>query len=146
MWNRSCLPFQSIRVQSLCLLQGVYLSSDQHLCLFFTPLLSLIIIYVLSPDEYFDSVVCMCNIFVFHMIFKIHLYYMLTCISSLLYSKYPVSRKTSNLNIPYFLRKDYHMESRTELRRIERQVEEEFVSNLRNSCWRERSYSKLNIN
>ena len=56
--------------------------------------------------------------------------------------KYPVSRKTSNLNIPYFLRKDYHMESRTELRRIERQVEEEFVSNLRNSCWRERSYKE----
>lgn len=56
--------------------------------------------------------------------------------------KHPISRKTSNLNVPYFLKKDYQMESRAELRRIERQVEEEYISNLRNSCWRERSYKE----
>lgn len=56
--------------------------------------------------------------------------------------KYSISKKTSNLNIPYYMKKDYVLDGRAELRRIERQVEEEFISNLRNNCWRERSYKE----
>ncbi|KAH3872233.1 hypothetical protein DPMN_035448 [Dreissena polymorpha] len=56
--------------------------------------------------------------------------------------KYTAQRKTQNLNIPYFVKQDFTANFAGDLRRIERQVEEEFVSNLRQNCWRERSYKE----
>jgi len=70
------------------------------------------------------------------LIFYIH-------ISLFCFSKYTAQRKTQNLHIPYFVKSDFTANFAGDLRRIERQVEEEFVSNLRQSCWRERSYSKF---
>ncbi|XP_064602453.1 LOW QUALITY PROTEIN: dnaJ homolog subfamily B member 14-like [Liolophura sinensis] len=57
-------------------------------------------------------------------------------------SKYPVERKTHNLKVPYFVKEEFHIEYKGSLRRIERQVEEEYISNLRANCFRERSYKE----
>ncbi|KAK3089874.1 hypothetical protein FSP39_007244 [Pinctada imbricata] len=56
--------------------------------------------------------------------------------------KYYHERKTQNLQIPYYVKTDFRVEFKSDLRRIERQVEEEFISNLRQNCWRERSYKE----
>ncbi|KAK6171370.1 hypothetical protein SNE40_019575 [Patella caerulea] len=57
-------------------------------------------------------------------------------------SKYSVERKTYNLRVPYFVKDDFRPEYKGDLRRIERQVEEEYISQLRSNCWRERSYKE----
>ncbi|XP_041363843.1 dnaJ homolog subfamily B member 14-like [Gigantopelta aegis] len=57
-------------------------------------------------------------------------------------SKYSVERKTYNLKIPYYVKEDFRPEYKGELRRIDRMVEEEYTSNLRANCWRERSYKE----
>ncbi|XP_052762567.1 dnaJ homolog subfamily B member 12-like isoform X2 [Mya arenaria] len=56
--------------------------------------------------------------------------------------KYSAQRKSQNLKIPYYVKQDFVSNFAGDLRRIERQVEEEFVSNLRQNCWRERSYKE----
>ena len=63
----------------------------------------------------------------------------------LFFSKYPVGRTTHNLKIQYYVKQDFSSNFAGDLRRIERQVEEEYVSNLRTNCWKERSYSKLHF-
>ncbi|KAL3877290.1 hypothetical protein ACJMK2_035021 [Sinanodonta woodiana] len=56
--------------------------------------------------------------------------------------KYSVEKKTSNLKIPYYVQSDFKANFQSDLRRLERQVEEEFVSNLRTRCFQERSYKE----
>ncbi|KAK3600876.1 hypothetical protein CHS0354_019223 [Potamilus streckersoni] len=56
--------------------------------------------------------------------------------------KYSVEKKTSNLNILYYVQSDFKANFRSDLRRLEKQVEEEFVSNLRTRCFQERSYKE----
>ncbi|KAL5019247.1 hypothetical protein ScPMuIL_004969 [Solemya velum] len=56
--------------------------------------------------------------------------------------KYSAKRLTSSLNIQYFVKQDFKVEFKGDLRRIERQVEEEYLANLRSNCWRERSYKE----
>lgn len=56
--------------------------------------------------------------------------------------KYSTERLTNNLKVPYFVKDDFHVDSKYDLRRIERQVEEEYVSNLRTSCFKEKSYKE----
>ncbi|XP_060586087.1 dnaJ homolog subfamily B member 12-like isoform X2 [Ruditapes philippinarum] len=56
--------------------------------------------------------------------------------------KYSAQRKTQHLHIPYYVKQDFTSNFAGDLRRIERQVEEEFISNLRQNCWRERSYKE----
>ncbi|PVD37526.1 hypothetical protein C0Q70_00120 [Pomacea canaliculata] len=56
--------------------------------------------------------------------------------------KYTVKKQTQNLQVPYYVKDDFNVEYRGELRRIERMVEEEYLSQLRSSCWRERSYKE----
>ena len=53
-----------------------------------------------------------------------------------------MGRTTHNLKIQYYVKQDFSSNFAGDLRRIERQVEEEYVSNLRTNCWKERSYSK----
>ncbi|OWF36240.1 dnaJ homolog subfamily B member 14-like [Mizuhopecten yessoensis] len=56
--------------------------------------------------------------------------------------KYTFQRKTGNLQVPYYVKKDFRVEFKSDLRRLERQVEEEHISSLRQNCWRERSYKE----
>jgi len=56
--------------------------------------------------------------------------------------KYKVERKTTALRIPYFVKDDFHVEYASDLRRIENAVEEDYISQLRNNCFRERNYKE----
>ncbi|CAI9724102.1 Hypothetical predicted protein [Octopus vulgaris] len=59
--------------------------------------------------------------------------------------KYSNEKKTNQLKVQYFVKDDFHIDSNYDLRRIERQVEDEYVSNLRTSCFKERSYKETLI-
>ncbi|KAL1122148.1 hypothetical protein AAG570_003553 [Ranatra chinensis] len=54
--------------------------------------------------------------------------------------KFPVLRKTINLQIPYYVKENFNSDYQGSIRRLEVSVEEEYISNLRNACYRERSY------
>jgi DnaJ family protein B protein 12 len=53
-----------------------------------------------------------------------------------------VQRKTLNLKVPYFVKENFHTEYQGSLRRLEISVEEEYVTSLRQSCFREKNYRK----
>ncbi|GFR73911.1 DnaJ homolog subfamily B member 12-like [Elysia marginata] len=54
--------------------------------------------------------------------------------------KYRIERKTANLRINYYVKDDFRAEFKSDLRRIERAVEEEYIGQLRSNCFRERNY------
>ncbi|XP_060635157.1 dnaJ homolog subfamily B member 14 [Anolis sagrei] len=62
------------------------------------------------------------------------------------YSLYPrsgsgqtIEMKTENLRIPYYVNKDFKNEYKgPNLQKVEKSVEEDYVSNIRNNCWKER--------
>ncbi|OCT99949.1 dnaJ homolog subfamily B member 14-like [Xenopus laevis] len=60
------------------------------------------------------------------------------------YSLYPRSgqatkRVTENLKISYYVSKDFHSEyNGMLLQKLEKNIEEDYVANVRNNCWRER--------
>ncbi|RZC40128.1 dnaJ -like protein subfamily B member 14 [Asbolus verrucosus] len=54
--------------------------------------------------------------------------------------KYPVARTTVNLKIPYYVKETFAAEFQGSVRRLEMSVEEEYISNLRHSCYREKNY------
>ncbi|KAK2152811.1 hypothetical protein LSH36_317g03065 [Paralvinella palmiformis] len=56
--------------------------------------------------------------------------------------KYHVERTTQNLHIPYYVKHDFSTEYRGSIKQLEQQVEEEYISNLRSNCYRERSYKE----
>lgn len=56
--------------------------------------------------------------------------------------KYSVLRTTQGLKVPYYVKENFHTEYQGSLRRLEISVEEEYLSNLRHACFREKSYSK----
>ncbi|XP_054277426.1 dnaJ homolog subfamily B member 14 isoform X2 [Macrosteles quadrilineatus] len=55
-------------------------------------------------------------------------------------SKFPVMRNTMNLQVPYYVKESFHSEYQGSLRRLEASVEEEYVTNLRHACYREKNY------
>ncbi|XP_077264293.1 dnaJ homolog subfamily B member 12 [Temnothorax americanus] len=55
-------------------------------------------------------------------------------------SKYSVARTTQVLKVQYYVKENFHSEYQGSLRRLEISIEEEYVSNLRQSCARERNY------
>ncbi|XP_078660585.1 dnaJ homolog subfamily B member 12-like isoform X1 [Branchiostoma floridae x Branchiostoma belcheri] len=55
---------------------------------------------------------------------------------------YNQERTTSNLKVVYYVKKDFLKEHHNSLLRIERQVEETHLDNLRTSCWREQQYKE----
>ncbi|KYN31384.1 DnaJ like protein subfamily B member 12 [Trachymyrmex septentrionalis] len=55
-------------------------------------------------------------------------------------SKYSVARTTQVLKVPYYVKENFHSEYQGSLRRLEISIEEEFVSNLRQTCAREKNY------
>ncbi|EFA01075.2 dnaJ homolog subfamily B member 14 [Tribolium castaneum] len=56
------------------------------------------------------------------------------------HAKYPIARQTANLKIPYYVKENFATEFQGSVRRLEMSVEEEYVSNLRHACYREKNY------
>jgi len=56
--------------------------------------------------------------------------------------RYAYHRKTEHLHVPYFVKSDFHQEYKGSLRRLEQHVEDDYVSNLRSNCFKERSYKE----
>jgi len=52
-----------------------------------------------------------------------------------------VARTTQVLKVPYYVKENFHSEYQGSLRRLEISIEEEYVSNLRQNCAREKTYS-----
>lgn len=50
-----------------------------------------------------------------------------------------------NLKVPYYVKENFHQDYQGSIRRLESLVEEEYVVNLRNACYREKNNSKLNL-
>ncbi|XP_014247523.1 dnaJ homolog subfamily B member 12 [Cimex lectularius] len=55
-------------------------------------------------------------------------------------SKFPVVRMTKDLRIHYYVKENFHTTYQGNIRKLEASVEEEYVANLRNSCYREKTY------
>ncbi|CAG9761786.1 unnamed protein product [Ceutorhynchus assimilis] len=55
-------------------------------------------------------------------------------------AKYPIMRRTHNLQVPYYVKDNFHIEYQGSVKRLELSVEEDYVSNLRHQCYREKSY------
>lgn len=56
--------------------------------------------------------------------------------------KYNIQRKTSNMRISYYVKESFHSEFTGSLRKLERQIEEEYIQHLRNACFREKAYKE----
>lgn len=54
-----------------------------------------------------------------------------------------VKRQTENLHVDYYVTRDFKSEYKASaLQQIEKSVEEDYVSNVRNTCWKERQMSE----
>lgn len=54
-----------------------------------------------------------------------------------------VKRQTENLHVDYYVTRDFKSEYKASaLQQIEKNVEEDYVSNVRNNCWKERQMSE----
>uniref|UniRef100_A0A915HSN5 DUF1977 domain-containing protein n=1 Tax=Romanomermis culicivorax TaxID=13658 RepID=A0A915HSN5_ROMCU len=53
--------------------------------------------------------------------------------------KYNQQRQTSELKVTYFVKSDFLKNYENSIRQIDRQVEEEYIDNLRTACFRERN-------
>lgn len=60
-------------------------------------------------------------------------------------AKYPVLRKTHNLNIPYYVKDNFHLEYQGSVKRLEMSVEEDYIQTLKHACYREKSYKESMI-
>lgn len=60
-------------------------------------------------------------------------------------SKYSIKRKTTNFQIPYYVKETFMSEYQGSLGRLENSVEEEYVSNMKQACYRERAYRESMI-
>lgn len=56
--------------------------------------------------------------------------------------KFSVARKTNQLKIPYYVKENFHSEYQGSVGRLEASVEEEYLNNLKHSCYRERNYKE----
>ena len=51
--------------------------------------------------------------------------------------------QTDNLGVVYYVSKDFKSEYKGALlQKVEKSVEEDYVTNIRNNCWKERQQSK----
>ncbi|KAK3879655.1 hypothetical protein Pcinc_015799 [Petrolisthes cinctipes] len=57
-------------------------------------------------------------------------------------SKYSVQRSTSNLGVSYYVKQDFATDYQGSIRRLEQHVEEDYVSTLRNACFKEKNYKE----
>jgi len=56
--------------------------------------------------------------------------------------KFNIQRKTSNMRISYYVKENFHSEFTGSLRKLERQIEDEYIQHLRNACFREKAYKE----
>ncbi|XP_042896807.1 dnaJ homolog subfamily B member 1 isoform X2 [Parasteatoda tepidariorum] len=56
--------------------------------------------------------------------------------------KYLYERRTSNLDVPYYVKDSFMQKYESLLSHVEKQVEDEYLVNLRTSCFRERNYKE----
>ena len=52
-------------------------------------------------------------------------------------------KTTSNLGVTYYVKPDFSTEYQGNMRRLEQHVEEDYVTTLRNACFKEKNYSKF---
>lgn len=57
---------------------------------------------------------------------------------------YNHERRTGELGITYYVKPDFIKQFSGSIHRIDQQIEENYVQQLRTNCFRERSHSKLN--
>ncbi|ROT81217.1 DnaJ-like protein subfamily B member 14 [Penaeus vannamei] len=57
-------------------------------------------------------------------------------------NKYSVQRSTSNLGVSYYVKPDFSTDYQGSIRRLEQHVEEDYVSTLRNACFKEKNYKE----
>ncbi|GFY37435.1 dnaJ homolog subfamily B member 1 [Trichonephila inaurata madagascariensis] len=57
-------------------------------------------------------------------------------------SKYYYERRTNNLDVPYYVKENFLQNYKNTLPKIERQVEDEYIMQVRTSCFRERNYKE----
>ncbi|XP_046479573.1 dnaJ homolog subfamily B member 12 [Neodiprion pinetum] len=60
-------------------------------------------------------------------------------------AKYSIKRTTQSLKVPYYVKENFHSEYQGSLRRLEISVEEEYMNNLRQACYREKNYRETMI-
>lgn len=60
-------------------------------------------------------------------------------------SKYSVPRTTNNFKVTYYVKDNFHSEYSGSVGRLEASVEEEFLTNLKHNCYRERNYREASI-
>jgi len=56
--------------------------------------------------------------------------------------KYNVKRATGELEVPYFVKETFVADFQGNLKRLESGIEEEYISNLRNECFKQRNYKE----
>jgi len=56
--------------------------------------------------------------------------------------KFHIQRKTTNFAVTYYVKDNFRTEYTGSLKKLERQIEEEYVQGLRNNCFREKSYKE----
>lgn len=67
----------------------------------------------------------------------------LYCPSSARSTGQTVKRQTENLHVDYYVTRDFKSEFKASaLQQIEKNVEEDYVSTIRNNCWKERQTSE----
>jgi len=54
--------------------------------------------------------------------------------------KYNVQRRTSNIKISYYVKETFIQEYTGSLRRLERQIEDDYISHIKSKCFQEKSY------
>lgn len=55
-----------------------------------------------------------------------------------------IKMQTENLGVVYYVNKDFKNEYKgVLLQKVEKSVEEDYVTNIRNNCWKERQQSKF---
>jgi len=55
-------------------------------------------------------------------------------------NKYSVQRRTSNLRVNYYVKESFHQEFTGSLRRLEKSIEDDYLSHLKSRCYQEKSY------
>jgi len=56
--------------------------------------------------------------------------------------KYNVQQKTANLKVSFYVKDSFRTEFTGSRRKLERQIEEEYIQQLRNACFREKAYKE----
>lgn len=64
--------------------------------------------------------------------------------NDILLYRYNVKRATGELDVPYFVKETFVADFQGNLKRLEAGIEEEYIANLRNECFKQRNYKVRN--